>query len=343
MKRITIKDIAKTLGYSIGTVSKALADSHEISEVTKVEIQKFADENGYQYNQYAKLLRTGKTNIIGMIVPKIGNSFFSQILEGIEEKMSKTVYNLIIMQSYDDPVRELNLLETLFKKGADAIIIAPTGNCISLDYLRKLKKDGIPVVLIDRINYAISTHKIGIDNFRAVYQGISHLISMGCMDILFISSMAKGVVEERRRGYLQCLNDSGIQINYENLLSIDVEKNGENSREELIKYFAQRIQENILPDAIFTASDQLTYQVLEVLHALNIEVPKIIALLGFANFTFSNLFSPPLSCIVQPSKEMGSKAFALIEEILDKPDRQESSSFEDIKLPVKMEIRRSTN
>lgn len=73
MKRITIKDIAKALGYSIGTVSKALADSHEISEVTKIEIQKFADGNGYQYNQYAKLLRTGKTNIIGMIVPAIGN------------------------------------------------------------------------------------------------------------------------------------------------------------------------------------------------------------------------------------------------------------------------------
>ncbi|WP_312790101.1 LacI family DNA-binding transcriptional regulator [Sphingobacterium sp.] len=342
MKRITIKDIAKALGYSIGTVSKALADSHEISEVTKIEIQKFADGNGYQYNQYAKLLRTGKTNIIGMIVPAIGNSFFSQILEGIEEKMSKTAYNLIIMQSYDDPIRELNLLETLFKKGVDAIIIAPTGNCISMDYLIKLKNDGIPVVFIDRINYDINTHKIGIDNYKAVYQGISHLIKRDCHDILFVSSMAKGVVEERKRGYLQCLNDSGIRINHDNLLSIDVEKKDAANREELIKHLTHRLMTNTLPQAIFTASDQLTYQSLEALHALHIRIPDEIALLGFANFSFSNLFRPALSCIVQPSKEMGAQAFVLINEILNNPNKQQTFQFKDIKLPVKMEIREST-
>lgn len=341
MKRITIKDIAKALGYSTGTVSKALADSYEISNITKIEIQKYANENGYSFNQYAKLLRTGKTNIIGMIVPSIGNSFFSQMLQGIEEQMSKTAYNLLIMQSNDDPTRELTHLETLYKKGADAIVITPTGNKSSMEYLKNLKNKGVPVVLMDRTNYDIDTHKIGIDNYTAVYESVTHLIKKGRTNILFISSLAKGVVEERRRGYLQCLRDFNIQYNSKNLLSIDVEKKGPKSQEELTLNLSQNMQSELPPDAIFTASDQLTYQTLEVLHALNIEVPTKISLIGFANFQFTNIFEPPLSCIVQPSKEMGAQAFLLLSEILDNQS-QKPALFKNIKLPASVEIRQSS-
>ena len=341
MKRITIKDIAKALGYSAGTISKALADSYEISNITKLEIQKYANENGYSFNYYAKLLRTGRTNIIGMIVPAIGNSFFSQILEGIEEQMSKTAYNLLIMQSNDDPVCEMTHLETLYKKGADAIVITPTGNKSSMEYLKKLKDKGIPVVLMDRTNYNIDTHKIGIDNYAAVYESVTHLINQGRTNILFISSLAKGVVEERRRGYLQCLRDYNIQYHSKNLLSIDVEKKGRKSQEELMLYLSQKMKSELPPDAIFTASDQLTYQTLEVLHALHIEVPAQVSLIGFANFRFTNIFEPPLSCIVQPSKEMGAQAFLLLSEILDNQS-QKSALFKNIRLPASVEIRQSS-
>ena len=342
MKRITIKNIAKALGYSIGTVSKALSDSHEISSVTKVKIQQFANENGYQSNQYAKLLRKGRTNIIGMIVPSIGNPFFSQILEGIEREMSETAYNLIIMQSVDDPQLELKHLEMLYKKGADAVVIAATGNNISLKYLQKLKNEGIPVVLIDRTNYAINTYKIGIDNFKIVYQGISQLIHQGKRKILFISNLSPGTSTERRRGYIQCLRDFDIDFNSNYVLSIETNRRRIDVLEQLKNHLTHLIHSSAPPQAIFTASDQLTYLTIEALQTIGIAVPDRLALIGFANFQYTTIFQPSLSSIVQPSREIGSQAFAILNKILDSPDNEIATPYQNIELQASILTRKSS-
>lgn len=343
MKRITIKDIAKALGYSIGTVSKALSDSHEISPVTKVEIQKFANEQGYQSNQYAKLLRQGRTNIIGMIVPSIGNPFFSQILEGIEREMSETTYNLIIMQSVDDPQLELKHLEMLSKKGADAVVIAATGDNTSLRYLQRLKDEGIPIVLIDRTNYDINTYKIGIDNFKVVYQGISQLINRGKRKILFISNLSRGTSTERRRGYIQCLRDFDIAFNSNYVLSIGTNRRRNDVLDELKKHLTQLVHSSTPPEAIFTASDQLTYLTLEALHAMGIAVPDRMALIGFANFQYSNIFQPSLSSIVQPSREIGSQAFTILHKILESSDNAISPPYQNIELQAAILTHKSSD
>jgi len=342
MKRITIKDIAKALGYSVGTVSKALSNSHEISAVTKVEIQKFADEHGYRSNQYATLLRKGRTNIIGMIVPSIGNPFFSQILEGIERELSETTYNLIIMQSADDPQLELKHLEMLYKKGADAVVIAATGNNTSLRFLQRLIGEGIPIVLIDRTNYEINTYKIGIDNFKVVYQGISHLINQGKRKILFISNQSRGTSLERQRGYIQCLRDYDIAFNSDDLLSIETSQKRIDVLDHLKKHLTDLVHSSALPDAIFTASDQLTYLTLEALHTIGIAVPERIALIGFANFQYTNIFQPSLSSIVQPSREMGSQAFAILSKILDSSDHKIAKQYQTIELQASILTRRSS-
>lgn len=342
MKRITIKNIAKALGYSIGTVSKALSDSHEISSVTKVKIQQFANENGYQSNQYAKLLRKGRTNIIGMIVPSIGNPFFSQILEGIEREMSETAYNLIIMQSVDDPQLELKHLEMLYKKGADAVVIAATGNNISLKYLKKLKNEGIPIVLIDRTNYDINTYKIGIDNFKVVYEGISQLINRGKRKILFISNLSPGTSTERRRGYIQCLRDFDIDFNSNYVLSIETNRRRIDVLEQLKNHLTHLIHSSAPPQAIFTASDQLTYLTIEALQTIGIAVPERLALIGFANFQYTNIFQPSLSSIVQPSREIGSQAFAILNKILDSPDNEIATPYQNIELQASILTRKSS-
>lgn len=342
MKKITIKDIAKAMGYSIGTISKALSNSHEISPVTKVEIQKFANEHGYQSNQYAKLLRKGRTNIIGMIVPSIGNPFFSQILEGIEKEMSETTYNLIIMQSADDPKLELKHLEMLSKKGADAVVIAATGNHLSLRYLQRLKDEGTPIVLIDRTNYAINTYKIGIDNFKVVYQGISQLVNRGKRKILFISNLSPGTSMERRRGYIQCLRDFDIAYNSDYLLSIATNSGRMEVLEQLKNKLIHLVNSSSPPEAIFTASDQLTYLTLEALHAIGIAVPDHLALIGFANFQYTNIFQPSLSSIVQPSHEIGSQAFAILSKILDSSDNEIVAAYQNIELQASILTRKSS-
>jgi len=342
MKRITIKNIAKALGYSVGTVSKALSNSHEISSLTKVKIQNFAHENGYQSNQYAKLLRKGRTNIIGMIVPSIGNPFFSQILEGIEREMSETAYNLIIMQSVDDPQLELKHLEMLYKKGADAIVIAATGNSISLKYLRKLKNEGTPIVLIDRTNYDINTYKIGIDNFKVVYEGISQLINRGKRKILFISNLSPGTSTERRRGYIQCLRDFDIDFNSNYVLSIETNRRRIDVLDQLKNQLTRLVHSSTPPQAIFTASDQLTYLTIEALQAIGIAVPDRLALIGFANFQYTNIFQPSLSSIVQPSREIGSQAFAILHKILGSPDHELATPYQNIELQASILTRKSS-
>ncbi|ULT26829.1 substrate-binding domain-containing protein [Sphingobacterium sp. E70] len=256
--------------------------------------------------------------------------------------MSETTYNLIIMQSADDPNLELKHLEMLSKKGADAVVIAATGNHLSLRYLQRLKDEGTPIVLIDRTNYAINTYKIGIDNFKVVYQGISQLVNRGKKKILFISNLSPGTSMERRRGYIQCLRDFDITYNSDYLLSIATNGGRMEVLEQLKNKLIHLVNSSSPPEAIFTASDQLTYLTLEALHAIGIAVPDHLALIGFANFQYTNIFQPSLSSIVQPSHEIGSQAFAILSKILDSSDNEIVAAYQNIELQASILTRKSS-
>lgn len=164
--KLTIKDIAKKLGVSVSTVSRALKDHPDISEKTKALIRNFANEMNYRPNVLALSLRKQKSNTIGLIIPEIVHHFFSSVISGIEDLTYREGYNLIICQSNENQFRESTNLQTLIDHRVDGIIVSMSKSTTNFNHFKKAYDDGIPMVFFDRICDAVETDRVVMDDFR---------------------------------------------------------------------------------------------------------------------------------------------------------------------------------
>jgi len=341
MKKITLKDISAAVNKSISTVSKALSDSHEVNRETKKIIQDYARQHHFQSNKLAKSLRTGKSHVIGVIVSTISNSFFSQILEGIEDYLVLTDYSLVIMQSKEHAATELNCIETLYARGVDGIIISPMGDGPNIQLLKTIQDKGCPIVVIDRINNPLNTYKVGVKNLEGAYGAVQHLIEQGRSKILHITGKNIGVVSERLEGYKKCLQDHSIEIQRKYILQFDLQ-DAAKLETEIKSRLTALLKSNFKPDAIFAATDILTNKLTGILNEMGIRIPQEIALVGFSNSAYSKGFSPPLSCVYQPAKEMGRLGGQKLIEILEMQRKGTHSIYERIELDTELIIRKSS-
>jgi len=339
MERKTLKDIAKDLNLSISTVSKALSDSYEISQKTKSIVKQYALKHHYIPNKIAQTLKTGKTYSIGVIVFNISNTFISQVLDGIHMAAEKQQYDIIIMQSRDNVDIEKHLIDVLKIRGIDGLLISPVSYNSNYNCLKKLQELGIPVVIFDRINHELKTHKVGVDNFNGAYLATKHLIENGKRKILHITARNLGVTQDRFNGFKKCLKDHHVFLDPSLYIECDYGKHEEIEHIIKTKILACKANNKRI-DAIFGATDEITTLTIGILAELNIKVPEEIAVIGFSNIRFANALNPALSTIVQPTEQMGRLAFEkLIEMINTKHQNYEYQNFE---LDSKMIVRKSS-
>ncbi|MGY5254860.1 LacI family DNA-binding transcriptional regulator [Sphingobacterium spiritivorum] len=342
MKKITIQDIALAVNKSISTVSKALSDSHEVNKDTKRMICEYAEKNNFQSNSSARSLRTGRSNIIGVIVSTIGNSFFSQLLEGIDEVIVETDFTLVIMQSKENVQRERKCIDILNSRGVDGIIISPIANTPNIDYLQRLHDTSFPIVVVDRINNRLKSNKIGVKNFEGSYDATQHLVDLGHKRIVHVTGRNAGVIRERLNGFKDCLRKNKIPVKSGYILDFDLQdksKLEEEIKTRLSALFATKTK----PNAIFTATDLLTNKMSGILKDMGLRIPEDVALIGFSNSTYSSSFYPSLSCIYQPAAEMGRLGARKIIEMLDKKRKNYAIHIERIELETQLIIRESTS
>src|SRR5687767_9811778 len=176
---LTIKDIAKALGLSTSTVSRALRDSYEISPETKKLVLEYAEKNNYHPNPIALSLKERRSRSIGVIVCEIANPFFSQTINGIESIAYNNGYNVIIAQSRESFDREMINLQYLTSRSIDGLIISVSTETSDFSNFRLLNEKGLPIVFFDRIVDEIPTHKVIVDNFKGAYDATMHLIENG--------------------------------------------------------------------------------------------------------------------------------------------------------------------
>src|ERR1700743_782671 len=185
---ITIKDIAKALGLSVSTVSKALRGSHEIGEDTKNNVLAYAREHNYKPNPIAQSLKRGRSKSIGVIVCNIDNNFFSQVINGIESVARQKDYNVIITQSQESYEREVTNSEHLSSRSVDGLIISLSAETKNVDHLVRLHEKGLSMVFFDRVTDVIPTHKVIATNQQGAYDATSHLLQQGFRRIAHITS-----------------------------------------------------------------------------------------------------------------------------------------------------------
>ncbi|MBC8985150.1 LacI family DNA-binding transcriptional regulator [Pedobacter sp. N36a] len=337
---ITLKDIAKALNLSTSTISKALNDSYEIGEETKKKVIAYATEHHYVPNRMAKGLKQGKSRSIGVVVCSLDNNFVAQMLDGIYKISTEKSYQIIIMQSKESQKQEIACIDLLYSGGIDGLLISPACETTDFSYLQNLQESGLPMVLFDRLTDQINTHKVGADNFKGAYDATSHLINNGFTRIAHLTTNTKlSISTDRLNGYEQALSDLKITFNPAYLRSCDYTDTHKLNKdlEEAIRYYMALPEP---PDAIFTATDQITTRCLSLLNKLGYSIPKDLALIGFTNTELADAMNPTLSTIHQPAFEIGQLAAEKLISLIE--GKQQEVDFETIKMDTQIMFRAST-
>lgn len=335
---VTIKDIAKALGLSTSTVSRALRDSYEISPETKKLVLEYAEKINYHPNPIALSLKERRSRSIGVIVSEIANSFFSQTINGIESIAYNNGYNVIISQSRESFDREQLNLQYLTSRSIDGLIVSVSAETKDFSYFRELHERGMPIVFFDRVVDELQTHKVIVDNYRGAYEATVHLIQNGYRRIATLSNAALlSIAKERLAGYKAALADNGLPARDELIRFCN---HGGMILEEVEQALEALLQLPERPDAILASADKLTTGCLRILRSRGMKVPDDMALVGFSNTDLTELLDPPLTVIRQPAFEMGELAIQLLLELIE--SKRPVTEFETKVLATELLIREST-
>jgi DNA-binding LacI/PurR family transcriptional regulator len=335
---VTIKDIAKALGLSTSTVSRALRDSYEISPETKQLVLDYARQINYRPNPIALSLKEKRSRSIGVIVSEIANSFFSQIINGIESIAYSKGYNVIIAQSRESYERELINMDFLSSRSVDGFLISVSAETRDFSHINDLYQRGLPIVFVDRMVAAIDTHKVVADNFKGAYDATTHLIQNGYGHIGHLaSSEYLSITQERVAGYRQALADAKISFNE---AWLEYCPHGGMLYDEVETAMNALIHQQPQPDAIFASSDKLTTNCMRYCRAKGIHIPGDLAMVGFSNLDLTDLLSPSLSVVRQPAFEMGELAATLLIKTIE--SKRPLTDYETRVLPAELFIRESS-
>ena len=318
MKKVSLKDIAQKVGVSTALVSYVLNNKKEgrIRKEVAEKIRETAKELNYRPNQIAKSLKTNRTYTLGLIVADISNTFWSGLARIIEDAAEKYKYTVLFGSSDENAAKSLKLLDVLLNYQVDGFIIAPSED--SLPQIEYLQKNDIPFVLIDRFFPELNTNFVAIDNFRASYTLVEHLVTNGYSNIGLITFKTSLFhLHERKRGYICALKDAKLPLQRSLIkeariehLQIDVEK----ALDELLQ----------LPkpvDAILLASNAISMFALKHIVTLPIKVPADVALVSFDELDAAELFYAPLTYMRQPVEEMGEVATKMLIESIGKNNK----------------------
>ncbi|GAB3015834.1 LacI family DNA-binding transcriptional regulator [Niabella terrae] len=334
----TIKDIAKALGLSTSTVSRALRDSYEISDATKKKIKDYAAKVNYRPNPVALSLKEKRTLSIGVLVTEIANPFFGQVINGIESIAYDKGYNVIITQSKETEERQDMILEYLASRSIDGLIISVAAESKQFTLLKQLHEKGLPIVFFDRIVEEINTHKVITDNYKGVYDATAHLLESGYRKIAMITNNANlSITKDRLTGYQQALLDN--QLPADDAL-IKYCEHGGLLPKEVEKALSELLALPEPPDALVLASDKIMTETFRILKLKQIRIPEDMGLIGFNNSNYTPLVSPSLSVICQRAFEMGEKAATMVLNLIE--SKKNVTDFETVFIQPDIMIRESS-
>lgn len=340
MPQMTLRDIAKALELSVSTVSKALRDSYEISTDTKERVIAYARSNHYLPNRMAKSLKEGKSGSIGVVVCSIDNSFVSRMLDGIDGACSQAGYDIIIMQSKESLTQEKSCLKQLEARGVEGILISPSAETIDFEHLLTLRNMGMPIVLFDRISERFESDQVGIDNYHAAFQATEHLIANKYRRIAMLNiGPDTYFASQRSAGYLDALKKNHLMYG-EALVRLCRPTIDETLKDHVRVGIRSLFELTEPPDALFTATDQLSTLSLSVLHEQGYRIPEDVALIGFSNTELADVLTPPLSTLYQPALEIGRLAAEKIIGLIT--GKRVADDYETVQLPVRLDIRESS-
>lgn len=326
-RKITLKQIARELDVSISTVSKALKNSKEISADTIEKVQAFAKLYNYRPNNIALSLKNRQTKTIGVIIPDIVHHFFSKVIRGIETVAAKKGYNVIVGLSSESFNKEVINMEMLANGSIDGFIMSLSKETLKQqDYhhLTETINQGIPIVMFDRVVKDVNCDKVIVDDSKGAKKAVEKLIDLGCKEIGIITTQDYvSVGKLRTKGYLEALNENGLDPNPEIILKVEDRLITEEHLSEIESEIEDLFKKNPKMDAIFAVNEVYAVTALKVARKLNKKIPEDIQVIGFTDGVISRHAIPSLTTVSQHAYQMGAKSAELLIEKIENEDFSE--------------------
>ncbi|MEV0635667.1 LacI family DNA-binding transcriptional regulator [Streptomyces sp. NPDC050619] len=315
----TMADVARSAGVSVATVSHVLNDTRPVLPHTRQAVLDAIDELGYTPNTLARSLVTSRTRSIGLAVSAISNPYFTEILQGVEAAALEHGYSLLIADPHDDPEHERKVVQLLHERRVDGMIVAPSAQPRELvSYLRRHE---VPAVFLDRLVDAPEDgtprfDQVCADSAEPTARLVTHLAELGHRRIALVAGLpGLSTTRERITGYRHGLAAAGFPYDERLIVHGDSESaGGERATAALLSLAAP-------PTGLVTANNAMTIGALRALRERGLSVPDDIALCCFDDFAWADLFSPRLTAIAQPSRDIGAQAVRVLLERLAAPDR----------------------
>lgn len=303
---ITIKDIARKLGVSPSTVSRALKNHPDISENTKNKVQEMAREFSYRPNPIALNLKHKRSNTIGVIIPEIVHYFFSSIISGIGDYAYSQGFNVITTQSNELYDREVNDLNNLIDNRVDGVLMSIAKTTRNYNHLKRVLDQGIPVVFFDRFVDEIPADKVVVDDEKGGYNMVNHLLEQGAERIGFLGTKQQlSIGKNRLQGYYHAHRDHRLVADEHLIKDCD-------TYEKALEVASEMLSWENPPDAFFAVNDETAIGTMEIIKRKNLRIPEDIKVAGFTNSLMSKMSDPKLTTVEQNGYLMGQHAAKML-------------------------------
>jgi len=305
MQKVGIKDIAIDAGVSTATVSRALNNTRNVRKDIRRRVLLSAKRLNYQPDDIARSLRLQKTRNIGILIPRITNTVFTEAVCGVEDVALDNGYSVLICSYNEDLEREKHYIQLMQSRRVEGVIISPAaGPC---DRFASLLEEGIPIVCMHRRLPDLKVDAVVVDNAGGACIVVKHLISRGYQRIAILAGpMSLSPVAERVEGYKKALVENGLPV-YDHYI-----KFADYNEADGYKWAAALLDAPEPPDAIFVVLNILMMGVLKAVQERALRIPQEIALVGVDDMQWASVVTPPLTMVAQPIYDLGARAAEMI-------------------------------
>ena len=312
-ENITIKDIARELGISPSTVSRALKDHPDISKATRDAVNELAKRWNYRPDPIALSLKSGSSKTIGVIIPDVVHYFFSTVISGIEDILYQRDYNMILCQSNEMWENEVKNIKTLLSSRVDGILASVAKTTSDFSHYRSILDRNIPLVFFDRAAEELRTDSVVIDDEAGAYKAVNHLLRTGKKRIIHLAGPPRlAIARNRINGYLRAMKEYRLTHAEEGIIKCD----DIDSAEHIIPGL---LMQTPRPEAFFAVNDLTAAQTLMIVKRHGLRIPEDIAVVGFTNSQIATLTDPGLTSVDQKGFEMGQIAAKLLLDRIENP------------------------
>lgn len=327
--------LARELRLSVSTVSKAISDSYEISDITKQRVKELAQKLNYVPNHHASSLGSRKSKTIGVVIPEVVDSFFAKAINGIESIAQEKGYHVLIYLTHESVEREQKILKDFESGRVDGVLISVSRETTHYNHIEAIVSKGIPLVFFDRAVDEVKASKIVTNDYDSTYQATGELIQNGCRKILYLSFLnALSISNRRLSGYKDALLHNGLKFTGNNVMTF------QNDSKKDYQRLKSKLNSSKRADGIVASVEKLSLPVYQACEELQLKIPGDVQLIGFSNLDTAAYLNPPLTTITQPAFDMGKTAASILVKALGRSNCELTN--EEIVIPSMLVERKST-